>query len=84
VWMFAYEDRGKGGKHDLPRVIKTAHLLVNLPEDIWWEKYCTITDIYGFGFESYEARITPREEAFWCFRSPVEFQKWVKTERRKQ
>lgn len=84
VWMFAYEDRGKGGKHDLPRAINTAHLLVHLPENIWQEKYNTITDIYSFSPESYEARITPREEAFWCFHSPAEFQKWLSTERRKQ
>ena len=84
VWMFAYEDSGKGGGDDLPRAIKTAHLMVHLPEEIWWGKYRTITEIYGFGPESYEARITPREEAFWCFRSPIEFQKWLSTERRKQ
>ena len=84
VWMFAYEDSGKGGRDDLPQAIKTAHLLVQLPEDIWQEKYCTITEIYGFGSESYEASVTLREEAFWCFRSPIEFQKWLKTERRKR
>jgi len=84
VWMFAYEDRGKGGKHDLTQAIKTAHLLVQLPEDIWRGKYHTITETYGFGPESYEACITQREEAFWCFCSPVSFQKWLKTERRKQ
>jgi len=83
VWMFAYEDSGKGGKDDLPRAINTAHLIVQLPEDIWQGKYRTITEIYGFGPESYEARITQREEAFWCFRSPIEFQKWLKTKRRK-
>ena len=81
VWMFAYEDSGKGGKDDLPRAIMTAHLIVPLPENIWQEKYRTITEVYGFGPESYEARITQREEAFWCFCSPTEFQKWLKTER---
>jgi len=84
VWMFAYEDSGKGGKDDLPRAIKTAHLVIQLPENIWQEKYRTITEVYGFEPESYEACITQREEAFWCFRSPTEFQKWLKTERRRQ
>lgn len=85
VWMFAYEDRGKGGKRDLPRAIKTAHRLVHLPEDIWQEKYRTITEIYGFSPESYEARIVLKEEAFWCFRSAGEFHKWlVNNERREQ
>jgi len=84
MWMFAYEDGGKGGRNDLPQAIKTAHLVVQLPENIWQEKYRTITEIYGFGPESYEACITRREEAFWCFRSPAEFQKWLRTGRRKQ
>ncbi len=84
LWLFAYEDSGMGGKDDLPRVIKTAHLVVRLPEDIWREKYRTITEVYGFGSESYEACITLREEAFWCFRSPVEFREWLRTRRRKQ
>ncbi len=84
VWMFAYEDSGKGGKDDLPQAIKTAHLVVQLPDDIRREKYRTITEIYGFGPESYEARITLGQEAFWCFRYPSQFRKWLKTKRRKQ
>ena len=85
VWMFAYEDSGKGGRDDLPQIIKMAHLVVQLPEDIQREKYRTITEIYGFGPESYEARIALREEAFWCFRSAGEFHKWlVNNERREQ
>ena len=84
MWMFAYEDSGEGGKDELPRAIKTAHLVFELSEESWWRKYRTITEIYGFAPESYEARIAPREEAFWCFHSPAEFQKWLKTGRRKQ
>jgi LmbE family N-acetylglucosaminyl deacetylase len=84
LWMFAYEDGGKGGKDDLPKAIKTAHLISNLPEDIWRRKYLIVTDIYGFAPETYEADIVMREEAFWCFQSPVEFRKWLKTERRKR
>jgi len=84
VWIFAYEDSGKGGSDDLPGVIKTAHLVVQLPEDIWREKYRTITGIYGFGLESYEARIALREEAFWRFRSPAEFNEWLRTRGKKQ
>jgi len=84
VWMFAYEDGRKGGKDDLPKAIKTAHLISYLPDDIWRRKYTIVTDIYGFAPESYEADIVMREEAFWCFQSPVEFRKWLKTERRKR
>jgi LmbE family N-acetylglucosaminyl deacetylase len=84
VWMFAYEDGGKGGKNDLPKAIKTAHLISYLPENIWRRKYIIITDTYGFAPETYEANIVMREEAFWCFQSPVEFREWLKSERKKR
>jgi LmbE family N-acetylglucosaminyl deacetylase len=83
VWMFAYEDSGKGGKQDLPKAIRTAHLISDLSEDTWRRKYNIITAIYGFAPETYEANIVMREEAFWCFKSPTEFQEWLKTVRRK-
>jgi hypothetical protein len=84
VWMFAYEDGGKGGKTDLPKAIKTAHMKSYLPEDIWRRKYIIITNTYGFAPESYEADIVGREEAFWCFQSPSEFREWLETKRRKR
>ena len=65
---FAYEDGG--GKH-LPRAIEEADILINLPENIWQEKYDIITKIYGFEAGSFEARTTPRSEAFWSFRKPA-------------
>ena len=40
-----------------------------LPEHLWREKYRLITAVYGFSPDSWEARTTPREEAFWCFDS---------------
>lgn len=65
VWSFAYED---GEKQYLPRPEKEADLQYSLPEGIWRKKYEIITKFYGFGEESFEARTTPRQEAFWCFR----------------
>jgi LmbE family N-acetylglucosaminyl deacetylase len=84
VWMFAYADGGRGGKDDLPKAIKTAHLVTNLPEDIWRRKYFIITNTYGFAPETYEANIVAREEAFWCFQSPAEFREWFETESEKR
>ncbi|MFW9909981.1 MAG: PIG-L deacetylase family protein [Candidatus Thorarchaeota archaeon] len=84
VWMFAYEDGGKGGKDDLPKAIKTAHLITYLPEDIWRRKYIIITDTYGFAPGGYEANIVAREEAFWCFKSPDKFREWLESERKKR
>jgi hypothetical protein len=80
--MFAYADGGKGGKDDPPQAIKTAHLLIQLPEEVWQRKYRIITDIYGFAPETYESSIVLREEAFWCFRYPSQFRKWLEVRRR--
>jgi LmbE family N-acetylglucosaminyl deacetylase len=65
VRLFAYED--SGGKH-LPRPIRDADVHVKLLDEVWEEKYRIINEIYGFGAESFEARTTPKEEAFWLFR----------------
>jgi LmbE family N-acetylglucosaminyl deacetylase len=67
VWMFAYED---GRKQYFPRPIDTADKSVKLPQDIWQKKYDIITDTYGFAPDTFEARTTPRTEAFWCFDKP--------------
>ena len=66
LWNFAYED---GGHAYLPRVRNDADQRGMLAENIWLEKRRLITDVYGYGPESWEARATPREEGFWCFDS---------------
>ncbi len=66
LWMFAYED---GGKAYLPRVRYDADRRDLLTDDLWREKRRLITDIYGYGADSWEAQTTPREEGFWCFDS---------------
>jgi LmbE family N-acetylglucosaminyl deacetylase len=62
LWTFAYED---GNRKYLPRAIKNADLLVGLNDEIWRQKHDIITRIYGFSQESFEAKTTPKEEAFW-------------------
>ena len=74
LWLFAYED---GNKSYLPKAIETAHLRTLLPHDILKEKYRIITDIYGFSPQSYEARTTPKEEAFWCFNKTNDLTLWL-------
>jgi LmbE family N-acetylglucosaminyl deacetylase len=66
LWLFAYED---GGHTYLPRVRDDADRRDMLPENVWLEKRRLITDVYGYGPESWEAQATPREEGFWCFDS---------------
>jgi len=65
IWRFAYED--SGGKY-LPRTVQDADIYVRLPEEIWQRKHNIITEIYGFSPDSFEAKTTPRQEAFWRFR----------------
>jgi len=65
LWTFAYED---SNRKYLPSAIKNADLLVSLNDEIWREKYDIITGIYGFNKDSFEAKTTPREEAFWCLK----------------
>lgn len=64
LWSFAYED---GGRDYLPRPIEDADLVVKMPAQVWERKYQIITEIYGFGENSFEAKTTPHQEAFWCF-----------------
>jgi LmbE family N-acetylglucosaminyl deacetylase len=66
LWMFAYED---GGRAYLPLVRNDADRRDILADKIWLEKHRLITDVYGYGADSWEARTTPREEGFWCFDS---------------
>jgi len=66
IWMFAYED---GHQKYLPQPIQNADLHIKLPRKIWQKKYNIITKIYGFSSDSFEAKTTPRKEAFWCFES---------------
>lgn len=61
---FAYED---GNKTYFPKAIKKADLYFNLSTRLWEQKYNIITEIYGFGQDSWEAKTTPKDEAFWRF-----------------
>ncbi len=65
IWMFAYQD--DGGKH-LPRPVVNGDVYIRLPQDIWEKKYRIVTETYGFGPDSFEARTTPKDEAFWAMK----------------
>jgi LmbE family N-acetylglucosaminyl deacetylase len=78
LWTFAYED---GGKQYFPRPIKTAPVYHTLPEDIWQKKYRMITETYGFEKNGFEAKTTPRAEAFWQFTNSGVAQRWLENKR---
>lgn len=64
LWCFAYED-GCRAYHPRPIKIDTAYN--KLSTSIWDRKYNIITKTYGFDEDSWEARTTPKAEAFWQF-----------------
>jgi LmbE family N-acetylglucosaminyl deacetylase len=75
LWTFAYED---GGKQYSPKPIESADIYRVLTKHVWRRKYQTITEIYGFENNSFEAVTTPRAEAFWQFTNQDDAQKWLK------
>lgn len=74
LWLFAYED---GNKAYYPRAIEAADFCKELPQKIWLEKYHIITEIYGFNKSGFEAKTTPKKEAFWQFSNVEEAQNWL-------
>lgn len=77
LWTFAFED---GYKKYYPQAIKGASIQQTFPKSIWQEKYRIITEIYGFEESSFEAKTTPKSEAFWKFENRIDAQKWLEQE----
>jgi LmbE family N-acetylglucosaminyl deacetylase len=61
LWLFAYDDQGGS---QLPRALEQADILFELSPEVWKRKHRLITRDYGFAETSWEARATPRAEAF--------------------
>jgi LmbE family N-acetylglucosaminyl deacetylase len=76
LWLFAYRDDGGRG---LPRADPAAHRMQVLESGTWEEKYRILTECYGFSASSFEARATPRNEAFWCFSDPQEAKEFLES-----
>jgi LmbE family N-acetylglucosaminyl deacetylase len=72
-WAFAYSD---DGRTHLSVADTSAPLFDRLPPDLWRKKYDIITAIYGFDKNSWEARTTPRAEAFHQFFTAGEALAW--------
>ena len=75
LWAFAYGDAQGRRK---PSVDADAHLLLPLDVSVWTEKYRILTEVYGFAATSWEARVTPRIEGFWCFDSVKAVENWTR------
>lgn len=76
LWSCAYDD---GNKKYLPSAIEKATVIKTLSDQIWERKYQIITEIYGFDKESWEARTTPKTEAFWQFKKPSDAISWLES-----
>lgn len=74
IWLFAYED--DGGKK-LPHALDTADVTRELSPEIWREKQRVVTEVYGFGAASWEARVTPRTEAFFRVKTHADASAWL-------
>lgn len=74
VCLFAYED---GCHKYLPRPISEAQITLPLPEEIWRRKYRIIREIYNFGNNTFEAKTTPRVEAFWLVPNRISARQWL-------
>ncbi len=69
LWTFAYED---GNKEYYPRAIPDAGYYSILSNEIWQKKYSIITETYGFSEDSWEAKTTPKTEAFQEFNNSTD------------
>ncbi len=74
LWAFAYED---GNKEYYSQAIKDASIYQTLSQDIWEEKHRIITEVYGFQKTGFEAKTTPKSEAFWEFENPKDALNWL-------
>ncbi|MEO7100005.1 MAG: PIG-L family deacetylase [Luteolibacter sp.] len=64
LWQFAYED---GGRTYAPRPRQDASIQLRLSDELLTHKSAVITEVYGFGTASWEARAVTGVEAFHCF-----------------
>lgn len=74
LWAFAYED---GNKKYFPKAIENTSYFEMLKKEIWIKKHTIITETYGFEKDSWEAKTTPKAEAFWVFNKPDEAYKFL-------
>jgi LmbE family N-acetylglucosaminyl deacetylase len=81
LWLFAYDDGG--GKH-LPEAIQQDASYERLLSSVWATKRKLMTMHYGFRHDSWEARTTPRAEAFWKFHQPSDAVYWHKLNQTKE
>jgi len=74
LWTFAYKD---SHKEHYPEAIENASVCFSLSKNDWLKKYSIITKIYGFEKNSWEAKTTPKAEAFWHLSKSSDVADWM-------
>ncbi len=74
LWTFAYED---GKRKYCPKAERDVEIYRKLTKQIWLRKYGIITETYGFEENSWEAKTTPKNEAFRQFTNSFTAVKWL-------
>jgi len=74
LWTVAYKD---GKREYYPRPEKDAAIYRTLTKRTWKRKYSIITETYGFEKNSWEAKTTPKDEAFRQFTNSFTAVKWL-------
>ena len=74
LWTFAYRD---SPNERYPIAVKTANIYHSLDKKNWLKKYSIITETFGFDKNSWEAKTTPKEEAFWKFSNSSDAMNWL-------
>ena len=78
LWLFAYDDHG-GSR--LPCALANADIVFELSLEVWERKHRLITQDYGFAEASWEARVTPRSEAFFRVANAGHATAWLEQRR---
>lgn len=73
--LFAYKDSNGIG---YPKAIENADLYNVLSHNTWNQKYNIIRKIYGFSKDTWEAKTTPKAEAFWILKDKQDARRWLK------
>lgn len=74
LWTFAYNDENKS---QYPKPCVEADFYQILKQCIFDLKYSIITQTYGYETNSWEAKTSPENEAFWCFNNPSKAMQWL-------
>ncbi len=78
LWLFAYDD---DARQRLPSALANADIITELSAEVWQQKYDVMTGCYGFAAASWEARVTPRTEAFFRVTTPEQAAVWLQQTR---